>query len=210
MYHSPAEWRGYFGELLDGEEPRVLAMEDAPAPELEAALPGISQLRQMGHGPFIHFESPHIWGHTLAVMRALEGITRRRLGRRPAMSERFAALTHDLGKLHTRQVGAEGATSFPGHERRGAELLSPLLPGLGFTPEESACILFLVAEHGNAFYLPTLPPDEQQRLRSSPFATQLAALQEADACSCWLDREGKTHHPSRWNEFFGVPADPAR
>lgn len=202
MERSPAEWRKYLEQLLGGEAPRIYSMEDGPEPELELALPGISRLILMGHGPFRHFESAHIWGHVMCVIRALDATTKRRLNRFPSFVERFAALTHDIAKPDTRVLGPEGATSFPGHERLSADYLAPLLPRLGFTPPESACILFLVADHGNAYFFPDLSSDEQNRLRSSPFLQQIALLQEADAESCWLDRKGNERLPSRWDQFF--------
>lgn len=203
---SPSAARAYLERILLGDAPPVLTMTDGPSPDLEALLPGISRLMTVGHGPFFHFESPHVWGHTLHVVSEMHGAARRRFDRPPTLCEAFAALTHDIAKPDCRVVSPEGAAGFPGHEQRSADYVAPRLAALGFDEDEEAAILFMIREHGRVWDLSAADPADLERIRASRFLRSIALLQEADARACWLDRAGEKRGTVWFDDLVGDSA----
>jgi len=66
----------------------------------------------------------------------------------PAETElRLAALLHDVGKLSTGTVRADGRVTFHGHEVESAELACRALERLRFSREQITCITALVRQH---------------------------------------------------------------
>ncbi len=99
------------------------------APEL-AAMRGVGQNVHHAHD---------VWTHT---MKTLESV--------PAewgMNMRLAALLHDVGKVPTRSVDADGAVHFYRHEQVGADMARRLMRRLRFSGSETAEVTFLISMH---------------------------------------------------------------
>jgi putative nucleotidyltransferase with HDIG domain len=96
-------------------------------PELAACI-GVTQNR---------YHAYDVYRHTLATVDAAPPSSR---------IVRWAALLHDIGKPGTR-AGSEGAATFHGHERLGADLARRRLEALRFPQADTERIVHLVREH---------------------------------------------------------------
>ncbi len=78
-----------------------------------------------------------LWTHTVRVVAQVE----------PSAVLRWAALLHDIGKVRTRSIDERGRVHFFGHEIAGARMFKSVSRRLGFDPEQTARIRFLIRNH---------------------------------------------------------------
>lgn len=102
---------------------------------LDALLPEVSALVGFGDGEWRHKD---VWKHTKQVVRQAEA----------RLSVRWAALLHDVGKVKTRSISADGQVHFFGHAELGARMFDRIGKRLGFfEPPLHRSIRFLILHH---------------------------------------------------------------
>lgn len=83
------------------------------------------------------YHSGTVWQHTLSVLEnAPQDLTLR-----------MAALLHDIGKIRTRTVSAEGDVHFLGHEEASADMARDILRRLKYSNDFIGEVMFLVSHH---------------------------------------------------------------
>ncbi len=100
---------------------RVIMAEDAEAGldamlecgALGSILPAVEKLVGFGDGEWRHKD---VWKHTKQVVRQAA----------PRLEVRWAALLHDIGKVKTRSISADGEVHFFGHAEVGARMFDKL------------------------------------------------------------------------------------
>jgi len=113
----------------------------------------------------------------------------------------WSALLHDIGKPATRQVEADGAITFRGHEAQSGRLTGLLLKRLAFSAEASHLAARTCTEHRRAGALAALTagrPDRRQVYHyfqaAHPVGVEVALLSLADHLAAW----GADLVPERW------------
>lgn len=104
---------------------------------LDVLLPEVSAMVGFGDGEWRHKD---VWRHTKQVVRQS---TER-------LEVRWAALFHDIGKVHTRSVAANGEVHFFGHAEVGARMFDRINRRTGLFSSDSALrasVRFLVLHH---------------------------------------------------------------
>ena len=118
-----------FKEWLDGFIPEVRKCEERPQ-----------------NNPWHKY---NVLGHILHSVKAMNAVS----DSLPDRDKRMLAYTmffHDIGKPDThivREKQGQMIDSFFNHNKRGVEIIRPILPKLGFNEEESAIITKLVYKH---------------------------------------------------------------
>ena len=85
-----------------------------------------------------HFDS--VWEHT---MRVLENISKETQN----MELRLAALLHDIGKTHTREIDENGTIHIIDHEIEGAKMVKNIMTRLKFSNNAIDNVSFLTLHH---------------------------------------------------------------
>lgn len=132
----PAEVLGQaLDELLVGPAPAAGLQGLAACGALTLLLPEVAAL--IG----FHRSSPaahkDLWSHTLTVLERTANDA----------DLRWIALCHDLGKIATRALDADGRLGFHRHEAVGARLFVGIGARLAFPAERSARIAFVIEHH---------------------------------------------------------------
>ena len=81
-----------------------------------------------------------VWEHTLSVLEHTARLT-------DDVYVRLAALLHDIGKVRTRTVDAEGKVHFYKHEFVAGDMVRDIMKSLRLPNEEIASVQFLVERH---------------------------------------------------------------
>lgn len=154
-----------------------------PGPALEALLAtGILALvlPEVAALEGFHRSSPRhhkdVWAHTVQVV--CQAVPR------PAV--RWAALLHDIAKVHTRSVDPEGAVHFLRHEEVGALQVEGITHRLRFAAEDAERVRALVQHHLRAnLYHPSYGDAALRRmqLEVGPAMEELLLLSRADVTS---------------------------
>lgn len=155
------------------------------SPWLNDLIPGLAALLTCDHGTQRHLEGD-VARHTALVYTNMLETAERRYARRPEFVELLSVLLHDLRKPDTRTPHPDGDVTFPGHEMLAGGDADRLSARLKLTPDETACLSYLVRRHGDAHSWPALSEEQRLELAKSPWLPSLALLQEADALSCIL------------------------
>lgn len=126
--------RREIGAIVMGPSPALGLQKLADVGALEALIPEVSAMVGFGEGARHHKD---VWEHTKRVV-----------AQSPARSPvRWAALLHDIGKVLTRRIEADGQIQFHGHAEVGARMVKKLLQRLAFPGDEARHIKLLVLFH---------------------------------------------------------------
>lgn len=104
---------------------------------LVALLPNVEKMVGFGDGEWRHKD---VWKHTKQVVRQAV----------PRLEVRWAALLHDIGKVRTRTIAADGTVHFFGHAEVGARMFDKMERRLPLFSEDDALqgtIRFLILHH---------------------------------------------------------------
>jgi poly(A) polymerase len=140
---------------------------------LEALLPEVEALVGFGDGEWRHKD---VWRHTKQVI--VQSV--------PSVELRWSALLHDIGKVKTRSIDADGQVHFHGHAEVGARMFSRLERRLQlFAAEQSLReqVHFLILHHLRASGYDSSWTDSAVRRFArevGPHAERLLALSRAD------------------------------
>jgi hypothetical protein len=167
-------------------------------PWFNRLVPNAAKMLGCGQGSVVHLEGD-VAVHTGAVFDAIGEVAVRRLGRGADFIEKLSAVLHDCRKPATRVDNGDGSVSFPGHEALAADEVPAIAKRLRMTTEEANRLEFIVRHHGDVHGWPDLAEEVKASLRSSPYFTSLALLQEADALCCILP--GGVHLAVYWDDM---------
>lgn len=180
---------------LDGEGLQRLLAE----PALNKLLPNAVDMIGCTQGTVCHLEGD-VAQHTGLVFDTIKKVAQQRLQRDSDFIELLAVLIHDWRKPETRTECGGGRVRFPGHEKLAADEVPRIAQDLGLQPQEAAHLEFVVRYHGEVHAWPTLPQELKTALKTSPYFTSLALLQEADSRSDLVPGGG--HKPVHWEEMM--------
>ncbi|MSP26806.1 MAG: HD domain-containing protein [Myxococcales bacterium] len=171
---------------------RVMMAEDAESGldallecgALEALLPPVAGLVGFGDGEWRHKD---VWKHTKQVVGQAT----------PKLEVRWAALLHDIGKVKTRSISADGQVHFFGHAEVGARMFDKLQKRMAlFTPDSALEreIRFLVLHHLRAsHYSPSWTDSAVRRFarEMGGYLEDLFCLSRADITTKRAERKRK-------------------
>ena len=129
--------RGAVERVLMGRNPEAGLDALLALGALEALLPEVKALVGFGDGEWRHKD---VWKHTKQVVRQAV----------PRTEVRWAALLHDIGKVKTRRIDANGEVHFFGHAEVGASMFDRMQRRIPlFTGEEALAtqVRFLILHH---------------------------------------------------------------
>lgn len=137
---SRERWLQELNKLLCGENVRAALQFLHDVRILGIILPEVTAMcglheRLPEEGPHRHKD---LWAHTLQVVDQAE----------PTVSQRWAALLHDMGKVCTRRLHRDGSVSFLRHEQQGAMLFEGIARRLTFDNATATEVGFLIRHHG--------------------------------------------------------------
>jgi poly(A) polymerase len=129
--------RDRLDRVVMGEDPEggLDALLDAGA--LEALFPEVKAMVGFGDGEWRHKD---VWKHTKQVVRQAT----------PQLEVRWASLFHDIGKVKTRSITADGKVHFFGHAEVGTRMFEKLdrrLPIFSPEPALKETVRFLILHH---------------------------------------------------------------
>lgn len=134
---ASAEVRARLDRLLLAPDPEtgldILLASNA----LHAVLPEVAALVGFGDGEWRHKD---LWKHTKQVVAQAV----------PRLEVRWAALLHDIGKIKTRSISADGEVHFFGHAELGAKMFDRMARRTGLfrhDPSLHQSIRFLILHH---------------------------------------------------------------
>lgn len=154
-----------------------------PGPALEAlrasgmlalVLPEVAALVDFHKSCTRHHKD--VWAHTVQVV--CQAV--------PRPTVRWAALLHDIAKVHTRSVDPEGAVHFLRHEEVGALQVEGIAHRLRFAPADAERVRALVHHHLRAnLYHPGYSDAALRRMQAEigPALEELLLLSRADVTS---------------------------
>jgi poly(A) polymerase len=129
--------RGSLERVLMGRHPEEGLDALLELGALDALLPEVRAMVGFGDGEWRHKD---VWKHTKQVVRQAV----------PRTEVRWAALLHDIGKVKTRRIDANGEVHFFGHAEVGASMFDRMLRRIPiFKGEEalSSQVRFLILHH---------------------------------------------------------------
>ena len=156
-------------KMLVSERPALALELMETAGLLEVVLPELAACRGVEQRGYHHAD---VYGHTLETVAAAP----------PRLTERLAALFHDVGK----PVTAAGDGSFLGHDAKGAEMAAEALRRLRFSNAEAERVSQLVRLHLRpVFYASTWSDAAVRRLArdAGDLLDPLLALARADVAA---------------------------
>jgi poly(A) polymerase len=129
--------RARLDRVIMGEDPERGLDELLEAGALSALFPEVHSMVGFGDGEWRHKD---VWKHTKQVVRQAV----------PRLELRWAALFHDIGKVKTRSITADGKVHFLGHAEVGTRMFDKLDKRLGlfaYEPALKETVRFLVLHH---------------------------------------------------------------
>jgi len=170
---DPKKVRGLLDRVVMGQDPElgldVLLEHNA----LAALFPEVEAMVGFGDGEWRHKD---VWKHTKQVVRQAV----------PRLEVRWASLFHDIGKVKTRSISADGKVHFFGHAEVGTRMFERLDRRVRlFAPEPALkeTVRFLVLHHLRANqYEPSWTDSAVRR-----FARELGAHLEDLICLAQAD-----------------------
>ncbi len=129
--------RSSLDRVVMGDDPEAGLDGLLEAGALAALFPEVHAMVGFGDGEWRHKD---VWKHTKQVVRQSV----------PRLEVRWAALFHDIGKVKTRSITADGKVHFLGHAEVGTRMFDKLDRRLGLFGSEPALkqtVRFLVLHH---------------------------------------------------------------
>jgi poly(A) polymerase len=129
--------RSYLDRVMMGEHADLGLDALLVSGTLDAILPEVKAMVGFGDGEWRHKD---VWKHTKQVV--IQSV--------PRLEVRWAALFHDIGKVRTRSIDANGEVHFFGHAEVGARMFDKLERRqrlFGITPALRDTVRFLVLHH---------------------------------------------------------------
>jgi poly(A) polymerase len=135
--HDGAAVRQRLDRVVMGFDPELGLDQLLASGAMAALFPEVEALVGFGDGEWRHKD---VWKHTKQVVRQAV----------PRLEVRWAALFHDIGKVKTRSITADGKVHFLGHAEAGTRMFDRLDRRLAlFSPEPSlhSTVRFLILHH---------------------------------------------------------------
>lgn len=134
---TAADVRSYLDRVMLGEHADLGLDALLVSGTLDVLLPEVKAMVGFGDGEWRHKD---VWKHTKQVV--IQSV--------PRLEVRWAALFHDIGKVRTRSIDANGEVHFFGHAEVGARMFDKLERRqrlFNATPELRDTVRFLVLHH---------------------------------------------------------------
>ena len=134
---APMNVRSHLDRVLMGPDPESGLDALLECGALAALLPEVAALVGFGDAEWRHKD---VWKHTRQVVA--QSVER--------LNVRWAALLHDIGKVKTRTISADGEVHFFGHAELGARMFDKLARRTGLfrhEPELHSSVRFLILHH---------------------------------------------------------------
>jgi poly(A) polymerase len=131
------EIRAKLDRVVMGEDPELGLDVLLDSGVLRVVFPEVHAMVGFGDGEWRHKD---VWKHTKQVVRQAV----------PRLEVRWASLFHDIGKVKTRSVDAQGKVHFLGHAEVGTRMFDKLERRLGMfssEPELRDTVRFLILHH---------------------------------------------------------------
>ncbi len=132
---SPELWRSELERMLLHSHPDVALQYLLDCRVLHYLLPEVAALEGFDETCDVHHKD--IWEHTCKVVQKVK----------PDEALRWAALFHDIGKVATRTIDADGTVHFFRHEELGTVLFDGIASRLRFDDGLRSRVSFLVRNH---------------------------------------------------------------
>ena len=129
--------RARLDRVVMGDDPERGLDELLEVGALSALFPEVHAMVGFGDGEWRHKD---VWKHTKQVVRQSV----------PRLEVRWAALFHDIGKVKTRSITADGKVHFLGHAEVGTRMFEKLDRRMGlfvYEPSLKETVRFLVLHH---------------------------------------------------------------
>lgn len=129
--------RGRLDRVVMGEDPELGLDQLLASGALGALFPEVHAMVGFGDGEWRHKD---VWKHTKQVVRQAV----------PKLEVRWAALFHDIGKVKTRSITADGKVHFLGHAEVGTRMYDKLdrrVHLFGHEPALHEAVRFLILHH---------------------------------------------------------------
>jgi poly(A) polymerase len=129
--------RARLDRVVMGEDPERGLDELLDVGALGAIFPEVHAMVGFGDGEWRHKD---VWKHTKQVVRQSV----------PRLEVRWAALFHDVGKIKTRSITADGKVHFLGHAEVGTRMFDKIDKRLGmfaYEPALKGTVRFLILHH---------------------------------------------------------------
>lgn len=133
----PKEVRARLDRVVMGDDPELGLDVLLDAGVLRVVFPEVHAMVGFGDGEWRHKD---VWKHTKQVVRQAV----------PRLEVRWASLFHDIGKVKTRSIDANGKVHFLGHAEVGTRMFDKLEKRIGmFSPEPALrdTVRFLILHH---------------------------------------------------------------
>ncbi len=134
---DPAKVRGLLDRVVMGQDPELGLDVLLEHRALAALFPEVEAMVGFGDGEWRHKD---VWKHTKQVVRQAV----------PRLEVRWASLFHDIGKVKTRSISADGKVHFFGHAEVGTRMFERLDRRVKlFAPEPALkdTVRFLILHH---------------------------------------------------------------
>ena len=167
-------------KLLIGQSPGRGLRALVQAGGLPVVLPELAAMLGCEQNSYHHFD---VWEHTVATVEAIE----RGPDEETAMTRRWLALLHDLGKPAVRHTKDDGEWGFYRHDAVGGDMAAEMMERLGLGRRRAAVIELLIRRH-----MDRPNPEEPKSVRrfmrkAEGHWRDLVALKRADNASHTYD-----------------------
>lgn len=127
-----------FNKMLMTDEPARAMALIRHIKAMKYIIPELIETYDMEQNAY-HYGS--VWDHTMGLMCSEE------LNYQPYLPTRLACVLHDIGKIRTKTVGADGRIHFYDHETVGADMVRDIMHRMRYSNDITEEVCFYVRNH---------------------------------------------------------------
>ncbi len=170
---SPERIREELNGMLTGPDPAdaVIMLRDLGL--LPIILPEVAAMDGVEQHELYHPEGD-VFTHTMLMLRHISW---------PSLELSWSILLHDIGKVVTKTIGADGIPHFYGHEEVGADMAEAILQRLRFSRQQVDNIVHAVRNHMRFAHVDQMRNATRKRLMSETMFPLELELHRIDCVS---------------------------